>query len=167
MVQAAVDRMVRKALRKSKSWLPARVPQTSGRVRMRHRAGEVLPVEDYIADPSGAVAKAGPSVKSLAIEPGKYLVGDVGVLLLGVEYVKEATATFSACVDGVHFQHRRPAGQLDLGDHEIVNAGRIDGQSKARITVAGNLCETGDVFGRERSMPLPESGSILAVRAGA
>jgi len=44
-----------------------------------------------------------------------------------------------------------------------VNAGRVDGQNKARITVAGNLCETGDVFGRERSMPLPESGSILAV----
>ncbi|MCK7476525.1 MAG: hypothetical protein M0C28_02310 [Candidatus Moduliflexus flocculans] len=47
--------------------------------------------------------------------------------------------------------------------HEIVNAGRVDGPHKARITVAGNLCETGDVFGRERSMPLPESGDVLAV----
>jgi len=29
--------------------------------------------------------------------------------------------------------------------------------------VAGNLCETGDVFGMDRLMPLPASGEILAV----
>ena len=57
---------------------------------------------------------------------------------------------------------RSPAIYLQA-HHEIVNASRIDGQAKARITVAGNLCETGDIFGRERSMPLPISGDVLAV----
>ncbi len=47
--------------------------------------------------------------------------------------------------------------------HEIVNASRVDGPIKAKITVAGNLCETGDVFGRDRSMPLPRGGDVLAV----
>ena len=66
-------------------------------------------------------------------------------------------------VDGGTFNTvPRPAIYL-TAHHEIVNAVRVDGTHKARITVAGNLCETGDVFGRERSMPLPESGDVLAV----
>jgi diaminopimelate decarboxylase len=31
------------------------------------------------------------------------------------------------------------------------------------VTVAGNLCETGDVFGKEIPMPVPRRGDILAV----
>jgi diaminopimelate decarboxylase len=123
----------------------------------------VFPVEDYIAYLTATVAQAGLSVKALAIEPGKYMVGDAGALLLGVEYVKESYGNIFACVDGGTFNTvPRPAIYLQA-HHEIVNASRIDGPHRARVTVAGNLCETGDVFGRERSMPLPESGDILAV----
>jgi len=47
--------------------------------------------------------------------------------------------------------------------HEIINCSRVDGKEKAKVTVAGHLCETGDVFGKERLMPLPQRGDILAV----
>jgi len=47
--------------------------------------------------------------------------------------------------------------------HEIVNASQVNGGKKHRITVAGHLCETGDVFGVERLLPCPKRGQILAV----
>ena len=164
MVRAAVDRMVRKARDVEKAGFPLEFIDFGGGFGPRYlKSRGIFPVEDYIAYLSDAVAKAGLSAKSLAIEPGKYMVGDAGVLLLGVEYVKESYGNIFACVDGGTFNTvPRPAIYLSA-HHEIINACRVDGQGKARITVAGNLCETGDVFGRERSMPLPSSGDILAV----
>ena len=164
MVRAAVDRLVRKAREVERAGFPLEFLDFGGGFGPRYlRNRAVFPVEDYIAYLSEAVAKAGLAVKALAIEPGKYLVADAGVLLLGVEYVKESYGNIFACVDGGTYNTvPRPAIYLQA-HHEIVNACRIDGPAKARITVAGNLCETGDVFGRERSMPLPRSGDVLAV----
>jgi len=164
MVRTAVDRMVRKAREVEKAGFPLEFLDFGGGFGPRYlKSRSVFPVEDHIANLSRAVAKAGLSVKALAIEPGKYLVGDAGVLLLGVEYVKESYGNIFACVDGGTFNTvPRPAIYLSA-HHEIVNAGRVDGPVKARVTVAGNICETGDVFGRERLMPLPEGGDVLAV----
>ena len=164
MVRTAVDRLVRKAREIEKAGFPLEFLDFGGGFGPRYlRSRGVFPVEDYIAYLTKAVDRAGLAVGALALEPGKYLVGDAGVLLLGVEYVKESYGNIFACVDGGTFNTvPRPAIYL-TAHHEIVNAVRVDGTHKARITVAGNLCETGDVFGRERSMPLPESGDVLAV----
>jgi diaminopimelate decarboxylase len=164
MVRTAVDRMVRRAREIEQAGFPLEFLDFGGGFGPRYlKSRAVFPVEDYIAYLANAVARAGLSVKALALEPGKYLVGDAGVLLLGVEYVKESYGNIFACVDGGTFNTvPRPAIYL-TAHHEIVNAGRVDGPHRARITVAGNLCETGDVFGRERSMPLPASGDVLAV----
>jgi diaminopimelate decarboxylase len=164
LVRAAVDRMVRKARELERAGFPLEFLDSGGGFGPRYlKSRGVFPVEDYVAYLTGAVVKAGLSVKALALEPGKFLVGDAGVLLLGVEYVKESYGNIFACVDGGTFNTvPRPAIYL-TAHHEIINAGRVEGVSKARITVAGNLCETGDVFGRERSMPLPVSGDVLAV----
>lgn len=164
MVRAAVDRHVRKAREVEKAGFPLEFLDFGGGFGPRYlKSRGVFPVEDYIAYLLDAVAKSGLSVEALAIEPGKYMVGDAGVLLLGVEYVKESYGNIFACVDGGTFNTvPRPAIYLSA-HHEIVNACHVDGPVKARITVAGNLCETGDVFGKERSMPLPQSGDILAV----
>jgi len=164
MVRIAVDRLVRKAREVEKAGFPLEFLDFGGGFGPRYlKSRDVFPVEDYIAYLTKAVDRAGLSVRALALEPGKFLVGDAGVLLLGVEYVKESYGNIFACVDGGTFNTvPRPAIYL-TAHHEIVNAGRVDGTHKARVTVAGNLCETGDVFGRERSMPLPESGDVLAV----
>ena len=164
MVRTAVDRIVQKAREVEKAGFPLEFVDFGGGFGPRYlKSRGVFPVEDYIAYLSTAVAKAGLKVKALALEPGKYLVGDAGVMLLGVEYVKESYGNIFACVDGGTFNTvPRPAIYL-TAHHEIINASRVDGPGKARITVAGNLCETGDVFGRERTMPLPRSGDVLAV----
>ncbi len=164
MVRAAVDRMVRKARELEKAGFPLEFLDFGGGFGPRYlKSRAVFPVEDHIAHIAGSVARAGLRVKALAIEPGKYLVGDAGVLLLGVEYVKESYGNIFACVDGGTFNTvPRPAIYLQA-HHEIVNAGRVDGPHKARVTIAGNICETGDVFGRERLLPMPRCGDVLAV----
>ncbi|HOW86533.1 MAG TPA: diaminopimelate decarboxylase [Candidatus Aminicenantes bacterium] len=164
MVLTAVDRMIRKAREIEKAGFRLEFLDFGGGFGPRYlKSRGLFPVEDYIAYISRAVAKAGLSVKALVIEPGKFMVSDAGVLLLGVEYVKESYGNLFACVDGGTFNTvPRPAIYVSA-HHEIVNASRVDGPHKARLTVAGNLCETGDVFGRERLMPLPQSGDVLAV----
>jgi diaminopimelate decarboxylase len=164
MVAAAVDRMARKAREIERAGFPLEFLDFGGGFGPRYlRSRGLFPVEDYIAHIARAVDRAGLSLEALAIEPGKYLVGDAGVLLMRVEYVKESYGHLFACVDGGTYNTiPRPAIYLQAR-HEIVNASRVDGPVKARITVAGNLCETGDVFGRERPMPMPRNGDVLAV----
>jgi len=164
LVVTAVDRLVRKARELEKAGFPLEFLDFGGGFGPRYlKSRRLFPVDDYVAHISRAVAGAGLSARALVIEPGKYMVGDAGALLLGVEYVKESYGNLFACVDGGTFNTvPRPAIYLSA-HHEVVNAGRVDGPHKARVTVAGNLCETGDVFGRERLMPLPRGGDILAV----
>jgi diaminopimelate decarboxylase len=164
VVRAAVDRMVRKAREVERRGFGLEFLDFGGGFGPRYARGQgVFPLERYISHLGRAVAKAGLGVKAVAVEPGKFLVGDAGALLVRVEYVKESYGNLFACVNGGTYNTvPRPAIYLQAR-HEIVNASRVVGERRARVTVAGNLCETGDVFGKERLMPLPESGQILAV----
>jgi diaminopimelate decarboxylase len=164
VVRAAVDRMVRKAREVERRGFGLEFLDFGGGFGPRYARGQgVYPLERYISHIGRAVAKAGLGVKAVAVEPGKFLVGDAGALLVRVEYVKESYGNLFACVNGGTYNTvPRPAIYLQAR-HEIVNASRVVGERRARVTVAGNLCETGDVFGKERLMPLPESGQILAV----
>jgi diaminopimelate decarboxylase len=164
VVRAAVDRMVRKAREVERRGFGLEFLDFGGGFGPRYARGQgVFPLERYISHIGRAVAKAGLGVKAVAVEPGKFLVGDAGALLVRVEYVKESYGNLFACVNGGTYNTvPRPAIYLQAR-HEIVNASRVVGGRRDRVTVAGNLCETGDVFGKERLMPLPESGQILAV----
>jgi diaminopimelate decarboxylase len=163
-VRAAANRMVRKARELKEKGFDLEFLDFGGGFGPRYAKGQGrFPVERYLGHVVRAVAGAGLGLKAIAIEPGKFLVGDAGALLLRVEYVKESYGNLFACVNGGTYNTvPRPAIYLQAF-HEIVNASRVGGRPEARLTVAGNLCETGDVFGKERLMPRPRQGEILAV----
>jgi len=163
-VREAADKMVRMAGELERRHVPLEFLDFGGGFGPRYARGQGLfPVAPYLRHISRAVAKAGLRVRAVAVEPGKFLIGDAGALLLRVEYIKESYGNLFACVNGGTYNTvPRPAIYLQAV-HEIVNASRIDGRPRARLTVAGNLCETGDVFGKERLMPPTKSGDILAV----
>ncbi|MDI6697863.1 MAG: diaminopimelate decarboxylase [Candidatus Saccharicenans sp.] len=122
-----------------------------------------FPLAEYAAYILDKVESSGLELKAIVAEPGKYLLANAGVLLVRVEYLKKSYGNLFACVNaGTYNTVPRPA-IYEEAYHEIVNASRVDGGKKVRLTVAGHLCETGDVFGSERSMPAPRSGDILAV----
>jgi diaminopimelate decarboxylase len=163
-VRRAVDRMVRKASELRRLGICLEFLDFGGGFGPKYfKSQRLFPVEDYLRYVCGKVRQAGLDVKALAFEPGKYLVGDAGALLLSVNYVKESYGNLFACVDGGTFNTVPRPAIYAQAHHEIVNALEIDAARKVRLTVAGHLCETGDVFGKERLMPLPAKGGLLAV----
>jgi diaminopimelate decarboxylase len=163
-VRRAVDGMVRKAAELEGLGFDLEFLDFGGGFGPKYfRNQSLFPVPDYIRYVCKSIRRAGLKIKAVAIEPGKYLVGDSGVLLLRVEYVKESYGNLFACVNGGTFNTvPRPAIYMQA-HHEIVNCLEVDASRKAKVTVAGHLCETGDVFGKERLMPLPRRGGLLAV----
>ncbi|MFA9503754.1 alanine racemase [Natrinema sp. H-ect1] len=116
----------------------------------------------------------------LTIEPGRYFVADAGVLLTEVNTVKEARETTVTGVDAGMTTLIRPA--MYDAYHPIRNltaetAGdgssdrdATDGAGREIVpqTVAGPICESGDVFCAERELPASERADILAIgNAGA
>lgn len=160
----AVDRMIKKARELKQAGFELEFLDFGGGFGPKYRADQRLfPLAEYAAYILDKVENSRLGIKAIMVEPGKYLVAEAGVLLMKVEYVKKSYRNLFACVNaGTYNTVPRPA-IYEEAYHEIVNASCVNGQQKAKITVAGHLCETGDVFGVERLMPLPERGQILAV----
>jgi diaminopimelate decarboxylase len=100
----------------------------------------------------------------ILIEPGRFLVGNAGVLLTRVRYIKSGAKKF-AIVDAGMNDLIRPA--LYQGYHEIipVNEPAEDGVSfpSQKIDVVGPVCESGDFFALDRDMPELHQGDLLAI----
>ncbi|MBI2971871.1 MAG: diaminopimelate decarboxylase [Candidatus Aenigmarchaeota archaeon] len=125
-----------------------------------------FPLERYAEETCRKVAASGIECEALCFEPGRYLVADSGLLLMEVVDVKERYGDVIAGVNSGFNHLIRPV--LYDAHHEIINCTKAGEKADTVVTVAGNLCETGDVFAAKRVMPKPEEGDILAVHnAGA
>ena len=100
-------------------------------------------------------------------EPGRYLVAESGVLLCTVNAVKTTPKHKFACVN-TGFNHLiRPMAYGSY--HPIVNANCVESGEKEKVIIAGNVCETGDVFTmsesgpEDREMPPVKEGDLLAI----
>ena len=97
---------------------------------------------------------------SLWIEPGRSLVADSTVLLTRVNSVKEAYRTFINVDAGFNLLIR-PA--MYDAYHEVVAADRADQDHTVRSTIAGPICETGDILATDRLLPALRAGNLLAL----
>ncbi len=118
------------------------------------------------------------------VEPGRFLVGNAGVLLTRVRYIKKSGTKKFAIVDGGMNDLIRPA--LYQSYHEIVpviepstsdKVGRDHrarqgiredsstsmSNSREKIDVVGPVCESGDFFALDREMPELHEGDLLAI----
>lgn len=103
----------------------------------------------------------------LAIEPGRYVVADAGVLLTRVNTVKAAPEMVVAGVDAGMTTLLRPAMYDAYHAVQNLEAGAGDRESVG-VTIAGPVCETADLLCENRPLPRPERGDLLAVgNAGA
>jgi len=94
------------------------------------------------------------------LEPGRSVIGDAGVLLVRVLYVKETESKRFIVVDGGMNDLLRPA--LYGSYHEILPLEHREGPRSA-ADVVGPLCETGDFLARDRSLGEFKPGDLLAV----
>jgi diaminopimelate decarboxylase/aspartate kinase len=103
----------------------------------------------------------------LAIEPGRYLVAEAGVLLLRVTQVVEKVGVHRIGLDGGMNALLRPA--LYDAFHGIHNLSRPDDAATAVFDVVGPICESSDVLARQRALPkaTAEGDIVLVANAGA
>ena len=100
----------------------------------------------------------------ILVEPGRFLVGNAGVLLTRVRYIKQAGSKRFAIVDAGMNDLIRPS--LYQSYHEIVKVeepGRIESNNAAKIDIVGPVCESGDFFALDRQMAELREGDLLAV----
>ena len=96
------------------------------------------------------------------LEPGRFIVGNSGILLTRVLYLKESHSRQFAIVDAGMNDLIRPS--LYGAYHEIRPISRNGTFSKkTRYDVVGPVCESGDFFAKNRPLPVLKSGAVLAV----
>jgi diaminopimelate decarboxylase len=105
------------------------------------------------------VKKAGISPE-LWVEPGRYLVADSTLLLTRVNSVKEAHRRF-VNVDAGFNLLIRPV--MYRAYHGVVVADKADQPPVHRYTIAGPICETGDLLAEDRDLPAVEPEDLIAV----
>jgi diaminopimelate decarboxylase len=119
---------------------------------------EPPPPSEYAAALLGPLRGIG---LKLIIEPGRVLVGNAGILVTRVLYVKETDVKRFVVVDGAMNDLLRPV--LYEAFHEIRPVVRKDGIGTVTADVVGPVCESGDFFARERELPQANRGDLLAV----
>jgi diaminopimelate decarboxylase len=105
----------------------------------------------------------------ILLEPGRLLVGNAGILLTRVRYIKETAQKKFAIIDAGMNDLIRPA--LYKSYHEIVpvtQPSTITSMSTKKskmpkLDIVGPVCESGDFFAQDREMPELHAGDLLAV----
>ena len=99
----------------------------------------------------------------ILVEPGRFLVGNAGVLLTRVLYIKKMARKEFAIIDAGMNDLIRPA--LYESYHQIVpviQPGRSRNKTD-KLDIVGPVCESGDFFAQDRDMPELRPGDLLAV----
>jgi len=100
----------------------------------------------------------------LVFEPGRALVGNAGVLVTKVEYIKQTETKNFAIVDAAMNDLMRPA--LYDAYHDI-QAVQPRNETAVNYEIVGPVCESGDFLGHDRELALQEGDLLAIMSAGA
>lgn len=95
------------------------------------------------------------------LEPGRYLLGEAGVLVTRVIRVKEGAQRRFLILDAAMNDLMRPA--LYEAWHEITPL-HAEPRAKARYDIVGPVCETGDTFAVDRELPTCAAGDLVLIK---
>ena len=97
---------------------------------------------------------------TLILEPGRVIVGNAGILLTEVQYLKETETKKFVIVDGGMNDLIRPAL---YGSYQAIQPVVQTKAEKMIADVVGPICESGDFFAKDREIARPRRGDLLAV----
>ena len=133
-----------------------------GGVGIRYQDETPPAVEAYAATMKGLLAGRDLEV---VLEPGRAIVGNAGVLLTRVEYLKCTADRNFAIVDAAMTDLIRPA--LYEAWHEILPVRQDGGAAPAAYDIVGPVCESADFLGHDRALNLAEGDLLAICSAGA
>ena len=117
-----------------------------------------LTIQDYAAAILPPLRAIGLRV---LLEPGRLLVGNAGVLLTRVRYIKPTASKKFVIVDAGMNDLIRPA--LYQSYHEIVPLREPATADREAVDVVGPVCESGDFFAQDRDLPEMKEGDLAAL----
>ncbi|MFL2667264.1 MAG: diaminopimelate decarboxylase [Burkholderiales bacterium] len=100
--------------------------------------------------------------QEILVEPGRSIVGNSGVLLTTVEYLKHGSNKNFIVVDAAMNDLARPS--LYNAYHHIDNILDKEKRPLKRYDIVGPICETGDFLGKDRELSVNE-GDVLAIHS--
>src|SRR5271166_2393423 len=98
---------------------------------------------------------------TLVFEPGRLLVGNAGILVTQVLYLKRGEGKTFVIVDAGMNDLIRPT--LYEAHHDLRPVREQRGAPRVRFDVVGPVCESGDFLALDRAMAAPQAGDLLAV----
>ncbi|HSR62093.1 MAG TPA: diaminopimelate decarboxylase [Gammaproteobacteria bacterium] len=101
----------------------------------------------------------------IVIEPGRSILGNAGVLLTRVEYLKQAPERNFAIVDAAMTENLRPS--LYDAWHDILPVVEPEQESNIRYDIVGPVCESADILGRDRRLLLQPDDLLAIMSIGA
>ena len=121
---------------------------------------EALPMtlEDYSR---ALVPLLKPLGMRVLLEPGRFMVGNAGILISRVLYEKRGNVKTFKIVDSGMNDLIRPA--LYQGHHDIVPLKEPNGEAHELVDVVGPICESGDFFAQNREIPPVGAGDYIAL----
>ena len=103
-----------------------------------------------------------PLETEIVLEPGRFLVGNAGILLSHVLYEKESHGRNFLIIDAGMNDLVRPA--MYDAYHDIEPVAKRDAPAKT-YDIAGPICESSDMFATEREIPAMSQGDLIAIRS--
>jgi diaminopimelate decarboxylase len=161
-LEEALERVLELAARVAARGIPIRHVDVGGGLGIRYREEEEsLDIGRWCRAVAARLAGTG---YGLVVEPGRAIVGNAGVLLSRVEYLKLDKGKRFAIVDASMSELIRPA--LYEAWHEIAPVASPD-RPEETYDVVGPVCESSDVLGTDRRLAIAAGDLVAILSAGA
>ena len=130
-----------------------------GGLGIRYNEEEPPEPAEYIA---AVLKRLGTTDFEILLEPGRAIVGNAGILVTQVEYLKPTAHKNFAIVDAAMNDLVRPS--LYSAWQEIIPVNQQSNAPEQVWDIVGPVCETGDFLGKDRALKLSQ-GDLLAIRS--
>jgi diaminopimelate decarboxylase len=158
---AAAERMLALVQRLDGAGIPLEHIDLGGGIGIRYKDETPAPIAAFL---DGALGMFAGRSETLIVDPGRSLVGNAGVLLTRIEYVKPGEAKNFLIVDAAMNDLIRPA--LYKAWHEVQPVAKGTAP-EALYDVVGPVCETGDFLAQDRRLSAVAGDLLAVMSAGA